>query len=88
MVIKIEFDKLVTQLKSERDEIALKIHLASMDAKEDFESAEKIWDKFKVKVNELADESKETSEELITKAKIVGEELKETYNRINERISK
>ncbi|MEY3107425.1 MAG: hypothetical protein RIT35_1603 [Pseudomonadota bacterium] len=88
MAIKIEFDKLVTQLKSERDEIALKIHLASMDAKEDFESAEKIWDKFKVKVNELADESKETSEELITKAKIVGEELKETYNRINERISK
>ena len=88
MAIKIEFDKLVTQLKSERDEIALKIHLASMDAKEDFESAEKIWDKFKVKVNDLADESKETSEELITKAKIVGEELKETYNRINERISK
>ncbi|MFZ9611205.1 MAG: hypothetical protein ACO294_10940 [Methylococcales bacterium] len=88
MAIKIEFDKLVTQLKSERDEIALKIHLASMDAKEDFEFAEKIWDKFKVKVNELADESKETSEELITKAKIVGEELKETYNRINERISK
>ena len=88
MAIKIEFDKLVTQLKPERDEIALKIHLASMDAKEDFESAEKIWDKFKVKVNELADESKETSEELITKAKIVGEELKETYNRINERISK
>ena len=88
MAIKIEFDKLVTQLKSGRDEIALKIHLASMDAKEDFESAEKIWDKFKVKVNELADESKETSEELITKAKIVGEELKETYNRINERISK
>ena len=88
MAIKIEFDKLVTQLKTERDEIALKKHLASMDAKEDFESAEKIWDKFKVKVNDLADESKETSEELITKAKIVGEELKETYNRINERISK
>jgi hypothetical protein len=38
-------------------------------------------------VNELAFESKETSEELITKAKIVGEELKETYSRISKRIS-
>ena len=87
MSIKIEFDSLVEQLKSERDEIALKIHLASMEAKEEFESAEKNWTQLKIKVNELANESKETSEELITKAKIVGEELKETYSRISKRIS-
>lgn len=87
MSIKIEFDNLVEQLKSERDEIALKIHLASMEAKEEFESAEKNWTQLKIKVNELANESKETSEELITKAKIVGEELKETYSRISKRIS-
>jgi hypothetical protein len=87
MSIKIEFDNLVEQLISERDEIALKIHLASMEAKEEFECAEKIWDKLRIKAIELADESKETSEEIITKAKIIGEELKETYGRINKRIS-
>ena len=87
MSIKIEFDNLVEQLKSERDEIALKIHLASMEAKEEFECAEKNWTQLKIKLNELANESKETSEELITKAKIVGEELKETYSRISNRIS-
>ena len=87
MSIKIEFDTLLEQLQSERDEIALKIHLASMEAKEEFECAEKIWDKLRNKAIELADESKETSEELIAKAKIVGEELKDTYCRINKRIS-
>ena len=87
MSIKIEFENLVEQLKAEREEIALKIHLASMEAKEEFEYAEKIWDKLINKATVLADESKETSDELISKAKIVGEELKETYVRISKRLS-
>ena len=87
MSIKIEFDNLIEELKSERDEIALKIHLASMEAKEEFEGAEKNWDKLRNKAIELADESIETSEELIAKVKIVGEELKETYDRISKRIA-
>jgi hypothetical protein len=87
MSIKIEFDNLIEELKSERDEIALKIHLASMEAKKEFEGAEKHWDKLRNKAIELADESIETSEELIAKAKIVGEELKETYVRISKRIA-
>ena len=87
MSIKIEFDNLIEELKSERDEIALKIHLASMEAKEEFEGAEKNWAKLRNKAIELADESIETSEELIAKVKIVGEELKETYDRISKRIA-
>jgi putative cell wall-binding protein len=87
MPTKIEFDNLLAKLKSERDEIMLKLHLASMDAKEEFEEAEKNWSKIKIKAAEIADDSKETSEEFIAKAKIVGEELRETYNRISKRLS-
>ena len=87
MSIKIEFENLLAKLKSERDEIALKLHLASMEVQEEFEEAEKNWDKLKIKATEIADESKETSEELIAKAKIVGEELKETYSRISKRLT-
>jgi hypothetical protein len=87
MPTKIEFDNLLAKLKSERDEIMLKLHLASMDAKEEFEEAEKNWNKIKIKAAEIADDSKETSEEFIAKAKIVGEELRETYNRISKRLS-
>jgi hypothetical protein len=86
MPIKIEFDNLLAKLKSERDEITLKLHLASMEAKEEFEEAEKHWEALKIKAAEIADDSKETSEEFIAKAKIVGEELKNAYDRISKRL--
>lgn len=88
MEMKEEFKKLVEKLRTERDEINLKIHLASMDAKEEFEEAEKKWRQVKAKASDIADDAVVTSEEFITKTKIVGEELKETYNRISKRLSK
>ncbi len=87
MEIKEEFDKLVEKLKIERDTINLKVHLASMDAKEEFVEAEKKWDKVKEKASKIADGAVDTSEEYIAKAKIVGEELKETYKRLSKRLS-
>ena len=87
MSLKIEFDNLLEKLKVERDELKLKLHLASMEAKEEFEEADKHWDTLKNKAAEIADDSKETSEEFIAKAKIVGEELKEAYSRISKRLA-
>ena len=87
MKMKVEFDKLVEKLKMERDGINLKIHLASMDAREEIAKAEIKWDQVKNTASKIADEAVETSEEYIAKAKIVGEELKETYNRIAKRLS-
>jgi hypothetical protein len=87
MDIKEEFDNLVEKLKRERDEITLKAHLASMDARKELEGAEKKWSQLKEKASEIADDTVETSEEYIDKAKIVGEELKETYKRISKRLS-
>ena len=87
MSIKHDFEKLLDKLQSERDEIKLKLHLASMEAKEEFDEAEKQWGQLKIKAAEIADDSVETSEEFIDKAKIVGEELKKAYNRISKRLS-
>ena len=87
MSMKIEFDSLIEKLKSQRDEIMLKLHLASMEAKEEIEEADKHWEDLKIKAAEIADESKETSEEYIAKAKIIGEELKEAYSRISKRLT-
>jgi hypothetical protein len=87
MEIQEEFNNLVEKLKMERDELKLKMHLASMDAREEYEEAEKKWDQVKVKASDIADDAVETSEEFIAKSKIVGEELKETYKRILQRLS-
>ncbi|MDP3391717.1 MAG: hypothetical protein Q8S48_17315 [Methylococcaceae bacterium] len=87
MAIKEDFENLLNKLNTEREEINLKLHLASLEARDEFEQAEKQWQQVKNKAAEIADESKETSEEFIAKAKIVGEELKETYQRITKRLA-
>jgi len=87
MSIREEFGNLSEKLKVERDQISLKLHLASMEARDEFEVAEKKWEILKAKAAEIADDTKETSEEYIARAKIVGEELKEAYHRINQRLS-
>ena len=87
MAIKEEFNNLLDKLKAERDEISLKLHLASMEVKQEFEDAEPQWNLLKSKSAEIVDESLEASEDVIAKAKIVGEELKETYQRIAKRLT-
>lgn len=87
MDIKEEFGNLVERIKTERDQIKLKTHLASMDAKEELALAEEKWNQLKGKASEIADDAIDTSEEYISKAKIIGEELKETYKRISKRLS-
>ena len=88
MQMKEEFNKLIEKLKMERDVASLKIHLASMDAKKEYEEAEKKWVEVKAKASQITDGAVETSEEFIAKVKVVGEELKETYSRISSRLSK
>jgi len=84
--MKQEFDALLEKLKTERDEMQLKMHLASMEVKEEFSEAEEKWDVVKRKANEIADDSVETTDDFIAAAKVVGEELKDAYQRIATRI--
>ncbi len=87
MSLKQDFEQLLSQLDATRESIQLKLHLATMEAKDEFEEAEKQWQHIKNKAAEIADESIETSEEFIEKTKIVGDELKEAYQRIAKRLS-
>ena len=84
--MKQEFDKLMAKLIAERDEVNLKLHLASMEIKEEFEGTELIWEQIKQKASDIADDSVETTDEFIGATKIIGEELTEAYQRIAERI--
>lgn len=88
MAMKDDFSRLIEEAKVKRDELKLQMHLASMEAKEEFQEAEKKWKKFKDKALEIKDEAIETSDEVLVKTKIIGEELKETYHRIAKRLSK
>lgn len=81
-----EIAKFAEGLKQQRDEIILQLHLAGLDAKKEFEAAEKNWQQFKEKIADIGDETKETGEEFVQATKIIGEELKSAYKRIIDRI--
>jgi hypothetical protein len=82
-----ELTKLSETLKQQRDEIRLKLHLASAELKDEWEESEREWGHFKDKVAEVVDDSKETTAEFLEKTRIVGEELKSAYKNIHRRLS-
>lgn len=86
MDLKKEFDELTDTLKQQRDEIEVQIHLAGMEAKEEWQKAEKKWESFIESLDVITDDAKETSAELLHTTKIIGDELKETYKRISSRL--
>ncbi len=86
MSLQDDIQELMDTLKKQRDEISLKVHLASMDAKEEWEKAETNWGKFSAKAGEIYDDTVETTDELIDAAKVIGEELSEAYQRIKQRL--
>ena len=88
MDLKKEFDELTDALKQQRDEIEVQIHLAGMEAKEEWQTAEKQWGQFIDTLGVISDDTKETSSELIHATKVIGDELIETYRRISERLGK
>ena len=81
-----EFEELLSSLTTQRDEIQLKIHLASMEVKQEFEGVENQWQQVKDKAADIADDSKDISDDVIATAKVVGEELQSAYQRISERL--
>jgi hypothetical protein len=87
MSLRGEFESLLNKLNTEREELQVKLSLASMEVRDEFEEAEQHWQQVKAKAAEIADDSIETSEEYIAKAKIVGEELKDAYQRIAKRLA-
>ena len=88
MNIKEELEKFAEGLDQLRDEVKVQLHLASMESKQEWDKAEKEWEQFRLQLDQISGEAKENTDDLIGKAKIVGEELNATYQRLKDRLSK
>jgi len=76
-----EFDDLVADLKQKRDELRLKIHLASKEAQDEWEDLEEKMQEFSSRA-----ELGKTSEGLGDALGKLGEELKMGYKRVRDAI--
>ena len=70
-----EINQLQETLKTQRDELKVKIHLAKMEAQQEWEKTERQWQQFKTKADEVSTASKESAKEVGAAAKLLGEEV-------------
>lgn len=77
-----DFEKLRQDLRQSRDEIQLKIHLASLDIKEEWNDAQIKLENLELKMEQLSNEAKDAGEELLGTIKSIGAEIDAAFKRI------
>ena len=70
-------DEIVEDLRTKRDEIEVKLHLASKDLQRDFEDLEEKWEAFRGKAG-----IDRTAKGVASALDLLGDELKQGYERI------
>ena len=75
------FDELLAELRQRRDELRVKMHLASKDLQDEWDEIEEKWDRFSAR--EGFEETEEGIEEALEK---LGHEVKRGYQRLRDAI--
>lgn len=81
-----DIDDLIEDLKKTRDEIRVKMHLASMEVQEEWQDLEKKMEEFSGKAKQFAEDAqlKETGSEVGGALAQVGRELKVGFDRVRD----
>ena len=75
-------EETISALKQQRDELALQIHLANMEAKEEFEQAKDKLDKMTEDFQPLKGAVEESAGNVLSSLQLVGEEVLASFARI------
>ena len=73
-----ELDKMVGQLRTIRDEIRVRLHLASTEAKEAWNRLEPTLGEIEQKMSQVTDETKAKAQELLKRFSELRDRLKQT----------
>jgi hypothetical protein len=75
---------LVAKVKQERDELRLKVHLGSMEAKEEWKELEGKWQKLESRMSETKQEAADKAREARANVALIADELGAAYRRIRD----
>ena len=78
----LNFENLSQSLRQKKDEIHLKIHLASMEIAEEWEKAQKQFDTLELQLGQLSTEAKGAGQELLSSAEKLAVEVDHAFDRI------
>ena len=79
-----QLDALLLSAKQEYDELKLKIHLADMEAKREWEGLQDRWLRFRDDCHRVIEDAKKSGSRVDDSLHAVGEEFKAAFNRIKE----
>ena len=74
--------ELISDLKQQRDELRLKIHLGNEEIKEEWDRLDSKLSQLNHRFDPLREAVEDTTEDLWESLKLVGAEIKEGFNRI------
>lgn len=75
-------DELVDDLKQERDELRVKVHLAKLEAGEEWQELERKWDKLESKAKAVGKVTADSAEDVGEAIKLLGGEIRDGFKRI------
>ncbi|QBQ53492.1 hypothetical protein [Nitrosococcus wardiae] len=76
-------EELLDSLKQQRDELRVQMHLAKLEAQEEWEEIEKRWDhEVKPKLDAVRDDTLESSKNIFNSLRSIAEEIENGYKRI------
>ncbi len=81
-LLKDDLAVIMEELKTQRDILAVKMHLAKADVKDEWQQLEKKWQHFCAENERLQEEAKDVAEDVQEDLSDLGRDLKEGYYRI------
>jgi len=77
-----KIEETISTLKQQRDKLGLQIHLGAAEAKEEYDAAMQKLDKMSSEFEPVKDAAEESAENVLASLKLVGEEVKTSFDRI------
>ena len=73
---------MLQELKQKRDELQVQVHLAKLEANDEWKTIQVKLDKVELKAKELAKATAESSSEIATAAQLLGQEIRDGFKNI------
>lgn len=86
MAEKHNYDEWLQRLKTERDEINLRMHLAAAEVRDEWQALEKSWEHFQAKSRQAKAAAGASAEDIGAALDLLREELKSGYARVRSRL--
>ena len=78
--------QIIEKLKTERDELRVKAHLAKMEAQEEWEALESKWQDLESRMNQIGSETKDTSRNFLEASESLAHELADAFRHFRNRL--